>query len=273
MTGFDDLEFRRDLFQGTAMYYDRFRVPYPRPLIEDLARRAGASGTGRLLDLACGTGQLAFALSGYFAEVWAVDQEPGMIEVAAQKKRAAGLGTMRLLAASAEDLAAPDGGFDLVVIGNAFHRLPRDTVAANVFRWLRPGGLLALVWSQGPWDGGRPWQRAMAAAAYRWQERAAATGRVPAGYEADRKRRPDLAVLRGAGFEPAGYHEFLVTYEWVPETLTGYALSTSLMSPAALGGHVSEFEQDLRRELLACEPTGRVEQVINFAYDLARRPG
>jgi hypothetical protein len=47
-----DPEFRRDLYQGTAGYYDRFRVPYPPGLIDDLADRAGADGAGRLLDLA-----------------------------------------------------------------------------------------------------------------------------------------------------------------------------------------------------------------------------
>jgi hypothetical protein len=57
-----DPEFRPDLYQGTAGYYDRFRVPYPPDLIDDLADRAGADGAGRLLDLACGTGQLSFAL-------------------------------------------------------------------------------------------------------------------------------------------------------------------------------------------------------------------
>jgi SAM-dependent methyltransferase len=57
-----DPEFRRDLYRGTARDYDRFRVPYPQALIDDLAGRSGADGQGRLLDLACGTGQVTFAL-------------------------------------------------------------------------------------------------------------------------------------------------------------------------------------------------------------------
>jgi ubiquinone/menaquinone biosynthesis C-methylase UbiE len=40
---------------------------------EDLIARTGVSGPGRLLDLACGTGQLAFPPRRSFAEVWAVD--------------------------------------------------------------------------------------------------------------------------------------------------------------------------------------------------------
>jgi hypothetical protein len=31
-------------------------------------------------------------------------------------------------------------------------------------------------------------------------------------------------------------------------------------------------EADLRRELLSCEPSGRLHQTIEFACELARRP-
>jgi SAM-dependent methyltransferase len=54
----DKLHFAVDLYQGTAEYYDRYRLPYPQALIEDLIARTGVCGQGRLLDLACGTGRL-----------------------------------------------------------------------------------------------------------------------------------------------------------------------------------------------------------------------
>ena len=80
----DDSQFRADLYRGTASYYDRFRVPYPQSLFDDLAERSGAGSQGSLLDLACGPGLISFAMHGRFREVWAVDQEPGMIDVARQ---------------------------------------------------------------------------------------------------------------------------------------------------------------------------------------------
>ena len=98
-----DPEFRRDLYQGTAGYYDRFRLPYPQALTDDLAHRSGADGTGRLLDLACGTGQLSFALYARFAETWAVDQESEMIAVVRDKARTAALAGLRALACAVED--------------------------------------------------------------------------------------------------------------------------------------------------------------------------
>lgn len=152
-----DPPFRGDLYRGTAPYYDRYRVPYPRPLIKHLSERAGSTPQGTLLDLGCGTGQLALALRESFAEVWAVDSEPEMI--AAVREKAGGI---RALTAAVEELTLPADSFDLVTIGNAFHRMNRDAVAARVLRWLRPGGYLALVWGGDPWDGALPWQRALA---------------------------------------------------------------------------------------------------------------
>jgi SAM-dependent methyltransferase len=261
--------FRRDLFRGTAGYYDRFRVPYPKTLISDLSQQASATGSGALLDLACGTGQLTFALHERFAQTWAVDQEPDMIEVVARKAAATGA-SIRTTVASAEDLDVPAGTLDLVVVGNAFHRFPRDVVAPRVLRWLRPGGHLALVWGGGP-EANRPgaapapWQDALRAVLARWRP----PDRIPATYDRDRATRPDVAVLTEAGFGYLGKHEFVVTHEWTADTLIGHAYSTSVLSQAALGQSAAGFETDLRRTLL---PHAPFRHRLSFAYDLATRP-
>jgi SAM-dependent methyltransferase len=266
-----DLVFRRDLYQGTARYYDRFRVPYPKALVADLLERVSAADRGTLLDLACGTGQITFAAHDRFAEVWAVDQEPEMTDVVRQK--AGGFASIRVLTSSAEDLQAPAAAFDLVAIGNAFHRLPRAAVAASARRWLRPGKFLALLFSgMNPWEGQAPWQRAMAGVVEHWQSEARAGDRVPPGYQQDRRERPDAAVLRQAGFEVVGSYGFPAVHAWTVETLTGYAFSTSVLSRAALGGHAGDFEADLRRELGRFASAGALHETIDFGYLLARTP-
>jgi len=268
----NDPQFRPDLFRGTADYYDRFRVPYPQSLFDDLIRRSGANGRGSLLDLGCGPGLISFAVHGRFRSVWAVDQESEMAEFARRKAAAAGIGTIRFVASAAEDLTAPENAFDLVAIGNAFHRMQRGKVAAGAVRWLRPGGYMALLWGGSPWEGQAPWQRAMWETMERWRERARARDRIPPGYAENRKQRPDLDVLRDAGFEVEGSYRFPVPWEWAPDTLIGFAYSTSVVSRAALGDLVPGFEEDLRQAVCACEPSGVLRQTIDFAYVLARRP-
>ena len=173
----EDPSFRTDLYQGTARDYDSFRLPYPTSLVDDVRSRARLWGTGRLLDLACGTGQVAFALSTAFGEITALDQEPQTVAFGRAKAEAMRLTHIRWEVGTAEETAVP-GPFDMVAIGNAFHRLRRRHVAERALAWLRPGGYLALLWGGNPTEGPSDWQEAFRAVMVDWLGR---TGdRLPA---------------------------------------------------------------------------------------------
>ena len=268
----DELSFARDLYRGTAGYYDRFRLSYAPALISDLLRRTGPSGQGRLLDLACGTGQLTFALSDRFASVWAVDQEPDMVEVVRAKAAAAGAGHIRPVVSAAEDLAIEPGSVELAVIGNAFHRLRRAVVARLVFGWLQPAGFLALCWSSGTQAGSQEWQLALADLLRRWQEAMGAGGRVPANWQAPQRELSDAEVLRGAGFEALGRYQFEVAHEWTVPELAGWVRSLSVLPPSVLGDHGADFDAELGAVLDPFTRGGRLTETVSYAYELARKP-
>lgn len=263
-------EFHADLYRGTARFYDEFRVAYPRSLLDDLRVRARITGAGRLLDLACGTGQITFGLGTSFAEVWAVDQEPESVEFARAKALTHGVDNVRWIAGRAEDVDA-DGYFELVAIGNAFHRLRRRVVAESAMRWLAPGGHLALLWSNSPWDGTLAWQKVTADTLNRWTREAATTERVPANLYRHLAEQPHTTVLAAAGFTIIGQFEFEIPYEWSVDKLTGFMYSTSVLSQPALGRNVQAFERDLRERLLAVEPDGVFREQISFSYTLAKK--
>lgn len=266
-----DPEFRADLYRGTARFYDEFRVAYPRQLLDDLRVRARIRGTGKLLDLACGTGQITFGLGSSFAEVWAVDQEPEAVEFARAKAQRHGVDNVRWITGRAEDVDA-DGTFELVTIGNAFHRLQRRVIADAAMRWLAAGGHLALLWGNSPWDGSLAWQRVLADTLQHWTRAAAATDRVPANLDRHLAEEPHTNVLDAAGFTIVGQFDFETPYVWSVEQLTGFMYSTSVLSQQALGRNVPAFERDLRERLLAVEPDGILREDISFSYTLASRP-
>jgi SAM-dependent methyltransferase len=243
----EDPFFRTDLYRGTAGDYDRFRLPYPPSLVDDLRSRAGLRGTGRLLDLACGTGQITFALSTTFDEIVALDQEPGSVAFGQAKSEALGFTHIRWQVGVAEEAELP-GLFDMVAIGNAFHRLRRQRVAERALSWLRPGGYAVLLWGGNPSEG-----------AGDWQEEAMA-------------RDSHEQVLDRVGFSYEGSHDFAVRHAWTIETLTGYLYSTSILSRQALRDLAPSFEQDLSVRMLRCRPNGRFEQAVRFSYQLAQKP-
>jgi SAM-dependent methyltransferase len=266
-----EVAFRTDLYQGTAPFYDRYRPPYPAALLEDLAGRLPVSGRGRLLDLACATGQIALPLASRFTEVVAVDQEEEMVAYGRAQADAAGVANTRWLAASAETVAL-EGPFELVAIGNAFHRLKPHVVAERVFSWLEPGGGIALLWSDPLGRGDAAWQRAMGALFEEWMAKLEVTDRVPAGWEAAMDRHPNEQVLARAGFDYVGKYEFVAEQTWTVETLTGLVYSTSFLNRQALGDKARAFEADLSGLLHSYEPDGVFRVSASYAYQLATKP-
>src|SRR5439155_25481618 len=72
--------FQPDLYAGTAADYDRYRLSYPAELGEWIAAELSLDGSGRLLDLGAGTGQVARLLRPYFARVVVVEAESEMVD-------------------------------------------------------------------------------------------------------------------------------------------------------------------------------------------------
>jgi SAM-dependent methyltransferase len=266
-----DPVFRTDLYRGTAQDYDRYRLAYPEVLLADLRARVGLDGCGRLLDLACGTGQVARALAGDFEQIVAVDQEAESVAYGRTRAQASGLSHIDWLVGRAEDVVL-DGAFDMVTVGNAFHRLQRQLVAERVRSWLRPGGWLVLLWGGNACLGEREWQLVLreefAAGWTRWL----ATSPLPVGWQEAMDADPHERILERAGLVYEGNHEFVLPHTWSVEEVTGFCYSTSFFSRAALGERAPEFEAALAERLLAVCPDGRLEQDVGFAYGLARRP-
>jgi SAM-dependent methyltransferase len=256
-----ELAFRTDLYRGAAPFYDRYRPPYPDALLEELTRRLRLSETGRLLDLACGTGQISLP----------VDQEEEMVAYGRAKAEAAGVANVRWMAASAETVEV-QGAFELVTIGNAFHRLKRQVVAEWVFSSLQPGGALALLWGDILARGDAAWQRAMGGLFEEWMVRLNATDRLPGGWEAAMDRQPHEQVLSRAGFDYVGNFEFVDEQTWTVRTLTGLVYSTSFLNREVLGEQAPAFEAELSALLHSYEPDGVFQVAASYAYQLATKP-
>jgi ubiquinone/menaquinone biosynthesis C-methylase UbiE len=99
----------------------------------------------RVVDVACGTGNLAIPAARKGAEVWGLDIAPNLLEQARQRAATEGL-QATFEEGDAEQLPYPDARFDVVMsmFGAMFAPRP-ELVATELCRVCRPGGAIAMA--------------------------------------------------------------------------------------------------------------------------------
>ncbi len=266
-------QFPADAFAGTADYYVRYRVPYPSTLLNDLISRAGITGSGTLLDLACGPGRVCLRLAKSFARVCAIDLEQEMIEAGRKEAARLHIENIDWIVGRAEDLHACAGAFELITIGAAFHRLDQQRIALQALGWLEPGGHIATLGELfGILHGDEPWQRVVAHVAERWTGRAYESALVSP--EASGAGGPPQyeRVLHEAGFESFRSYPITERHEWTIDEIIGNLFSLSVCSKNILGANADAFAADVRTALLAHDPHGRYVERAAFGYTIAQKP-
>lgn len=114
-----------------------------------LAEQAELASAERVLEIGCGTGNLALLVKRMHPQldVAGLDPDPKALARADRKARRAGL-TLTLARGFADECPYPDSSFDRVLSSLMFHHLEAELRVASlreVLRVLRPGGSLHLV--------------------------------------------------------------------------------------------------------------------------------
>ena len=142
-TDFDGLKARLKATwtDGNYDYFSRFMESSAVEFLDRLPVEVGTS----LLDVACGSGQLALIAARRGARVTGVDIADNWILAARGRAAAEGLDA-RFDEGDAEALPYPDASFDVVasIYGAMFAPRP-ERVAAELVRVCRPGGIVAMA--------------------------------------------------------------------------------------------------------------------------------
>lgn len=126
------------LFEKFVDNYARLRPGYPSDLIESLIDSLRINNRSMILDLACGTGNLAKSLSARVKpNIICLDHSLTMLRYNRIVAR---------LNAVAEALPLKSAAFDGVLIGQAFHWFDFDRALNEIARILKRGAGFAIIW-------------------------------------------------------------------------------------------------------------------------------
>lgn len=220
------------------------RPPYPAELF-DVLERLMPPGRRNVLDLGCGTGDVALGLLDRADRIDAVDPSGAMLEVAQGRERSDDP-RIRWLKARAEEFR-PDTLYSLIVAAESFHWMEWQEVLSWIPQALLPGAFLCLV--SGREMAPVPW--------------AAALGELIARYSTNREYRPydlvaelrqrDLFVQEGRVLTvPVDCTQPVESYVESFHTRNGF--SRARMTPEAAGA----FDDAVRRLVAAHCPDGVV---------------
>ncbi|WP_154018433.1 class I SAM-dependent methyltransferase [Halolamina rubra] len=233
-------------FASTAEQYAVYRPEYDDAALDYLRERFDLDGTGRLLDLGCGTGRLGVALAPHVDAVVGVDPNGAMIDHARERARVADASNTEWLVGSDADLPDLADELDplrLTVMGRSFHWMAQERTLDTLQEITEPGGGVALL-SDTEW---------LARGTADWQD---AVYEVVAEFLEDPPERtgpieyddPWAETLADHGFDTAR-RAFAVDREWDADGVVGYLLSLSFCSPAVLGDDRERFEEAVRDRL------------------------
>ncbi|MEV0030150.1 class I SAM-dependent methyltransferase [Nocardia sp. NPDC050793] len=252
-------------FTGTAWHYARYRPGYPDAFIGDVIQSFGLDGTGRLLDLGCGTGQLTLPLAQHVGAAVGVDPEPEMLIEADRQARAADVTNVTWAQGSSSDLPGEFGRFRLVTIGRAFHWMDREQVLAALDSMVEDGLVIAndhcLV---------RPvtaWQLAIEEVQHRFLPPDQRSG-TPTVADA---RESHEQILARSPFPYVRRRVYEFDRPWTIDQAIGYLYSTSLPLRRLLGDRRDAFEEEVTAALLAIDPSGQFVEPVSLEVLTATR--
>jgi ubiquinone/menaquinone biosynthesis C-methylase UbiE len=251
-----------NLFSGTAWYYARFRPDYPEEVINLLCNNFGLGRKSRVLDLGCGTGQIALQLAPFVSEVIAVDPQEEMLQEGKAISSANGRTNIKWIlgeSANINNLSEVIGQLDLTVIARAFHWMDREQTLRDVYSMTKLGGGMSIVSDSGPQDKPTEWKEVIDAVVRHWLGDTRRAG-TKGTYSHPTDRWED--TLQESQF--CNFESKLIKTKrvWNLDRIVGYLYSKSSSSIPVLGDKKEGFEKDVRQRLTTMNFSGVFEEDV-----------
>lgn len=138
-----------DAFVGSVQLFDALAAAVPDAYVDLLVKVLGMSRGASVLELGCGTGELARRVAGRGYNVDAVDQSRAMIERARKRPEPA----VRLFNANVSSFRFEQSSYDAIFSFEAFHLFPnRAQLVRRLRDASRPNARLGIGWRLASWE-------------------------------------------------------------------------------------------------------------------------
>ncbi|MER6154157.1 class I SAM-dependent methyltransferase [Streptomyces sp. NPDC001868] len=258
-------------FSGAvAEYYAKFRRGYPSQVFDTLQEVFELSQDDVVLDVGCGTGQLALPFASRVRSVVGVDPEPDMLRLAREAAADQGIRNATWMLGADTDVPAlgallGERSLALAVIGQALHWMRHEELFRAVSPLLRSGGGIAVISNGTPlWLQDSAWSRGLRGCLEEWLGTTLEASCGTSGRDRLRYAR----ALEAAGF--VGVREAVVEYsgELTFDHLFGGVCSAIPAHQLPGPDDRADFAERIRRALPADErftEQVRVTTVVGLA--------
>ena len=256
------------LFGGTYRYYAKYRPGIPEKVVDKVLKGFDVGRKDRILDIGCGTGQVALVMDGKCQEMVCLDSDAGMLKEAkkAPKKLKSKISWLNYSSAELSQLKNL-GLFKVATICRAFHWMDQDQVLSDLDDMIAQGGGVAIFGDGSFWTGKEKWQLIVKKVVQKYlgEERRAGKKKFKQPSETWEK------IISRSSFNHIRQQKVKVKRNWDVKSIVGWLFSSSFASPDHFGNRVESFKEDIECELLSLNPRGVYKEDAVFSIILASR--
>lgn len=268
------------LADTNAKLYADHRPRYPQKLIDDLRRLTIGDHGELLIDWGCGTGELTLPLSRYFDRVIAVDVGGDRVSLGQENARREGAENVEWHVDRAENLEIAPESCDLITSASAFHWMDRELLSERAFRGLKRNGALALTGGAGVdvWNGAAEWHKVAVECLLKYlgeppseEKRTGVAKQAGGAQQSGTAKKWHGDFLTAAGFQ-VEHFPYPTEFSWPVDEVAGYMYTITGGLPWSLGDKRAAFERDFIEALTRLNPSGVVQETIDFFLLVATKP-